>query len=160
MDDAEKYIKLIDIASTEYMDKHHHYWSIYWKFLTGLAFVMSLYVFGEKNIASYIQANRMATAAVFILLILMIGAASFLVMCREHRVLSLIGERRKRLYEKIKEEPFPGDGLSSLSPLERLFCNKVHIATVLSTSILVISLLCIGLIVLSSFIGVADTPSV
>lgn len=153
MSDTEEYMKLIEIASTEYIDKHHHYWSIYWKFLTGLAVVMSLYVFGEKNIRLYIQANRPLTALVFILIIIFIGLASFFVMCREHMYLLLIDARKKALYAKIGVDPFPNNGLNRLSNLERFLSNRISIATVLSMSILIISCLCILLIILSSFIG-------
>ena len=152
MRDTEKCMKLIEIASTEYMDKHHHYWSIYWRFSAMLAFVMSLYVFGEKNINSYIQANRTVTAVVFILIIILIGIASFLVMCREHRYLLSIKARLLTLYAKIGVEPFPDNNVESLSTPERFLSNKFSIATVLSISTIVISVLCIALILLSSFV--------
>lgn len=151
MSDTEKCMKLIEIASTEYMDKHHHYWSIYWRFSAMLAFVMGLYVFGENNINYYIQANPIVTAVMFILIIILIGIASFLVMCREHRYLLMINARLLDLYSKIKVEPFPENKLDSLSNLERFLGKQFSIATVLSISIIVISFLCIFLILLSSF---------
>lgn len=116
-----------------------------------LAFVMSLYVFGKENINSYIQVNNRMTTIIFILIIIMIGTASFLVMCREHRYLLLIDARLRVLYIKIGTERFPEDNLRLLSSLERFLSDKVSIATVLSISTIVISFFSIVLILFSSF---------
>ena len=135
------------------MDKHHHYWSIYWRFLTGLAFVMSLYVFEEKNINSYIQVNNIATTIIFVLIIVLIGLASFTVLCSEHIYLVQIRKRLIDLYAKIGVEAYPNNGSNSLLRLEHFVGSKFSIASILSMSILVIAILCIALIIFSSFLA-------
>lgn len=104
-----------------------------------LAVVMSLYVFGKENINSYIRVNHILTTVVFILVISLIGMASFLVMCREHRYLLLIDARLQALYTKARVERFPEDNLKLLLKLERFLSDKVSIATVLSISTIAIS---------------------
>lgn len=150
---TEEYIKLIEISTTEYMDKHHHYWNIYWKFLVGLAFIMSLYVFGEKNISLYIQINRRVTAAIFILIIALIGLASFTVLSREHIHLLEIQERCDVLYAQIHVTRTPGNDQSPLLKIERFLGSKISIASILSVSIVAIAVLSIALIVVSTHFG-------
>lgn len=147
--DSEKYIKLIEISTTEYMDKHHHYWSIYWKFLVGLAFIMSLYVLGEKNINLYII-NRQVTAAIFILIISLIGLASFTVLSREHIHLLIIQKRCDDLYAQIHITRTSDISQSSLLKVERFLGSKISIASILSMSIVAIAVLSIALIFVSS----------
>lgn len=152
MECTEKNLELIKICSTEYMDKHRHYWNIYFKFLLGIAFVTSLYVFGEKNIGIYIQAGKTETAVIFSAIILILGVSSFLVMCREHRALLLIAGRYKKLYKKIDVEPYPSDELKFLSKIEKIPSELFSIASILSISLLALTIGCILLICFSSAI--------
>lgn len=152
MSETEKYLKLIEIASAEYMDKHHHFWNIYWRFLTGLAFTMGLYVFGEKNLDSYIQTSRIVTTVVFCIIILLMGVVSFRVLIREHTYLLQISKRSKNLYAKLGVEPFPEIELYQHSKLEKFYKKDFSIASTLAISILVVLFLCFVLIILSSFV--------
>lgn len=163
MHPTEKSMELIKICSAEYMDKHHHYWSIYFRFLLGIAFVMSIYLFGERNISVYIQASRLVTTLIFALIILLLGCVCFFILCRERVLLSKMMERYIRLSESIGLELFPEPRVpapqqttstssrrrrrsAKITKLEEYVSELAPISTVMAYSILVVTAICLFLI--------------
>ncbi len=107
MIDNIKFEKMFEITANEFMDKHHHYWNVFFKFLYFDVFLLGFLLFNGEEIKCAAKSFNDNTKAIVVLFVVVFMILKAVIVFKEYLVLMKINKRYDDLYKMIPYERLP-----------------------------------------------------
>ncbi len=146
---TSKQLELAKILSNEYMDKHHHYWNIYFKFLFSLIAILGLIIVGERPLVYFFQCNKALTTIICSLIVFSIGLCSSCIMIQEGVALNSIRQNYEQVFNCLGMSTYTIP--EETSRLERKLRSLMPIKRTMTISLISVTILEIVLIVIIAY---------
>lgn len=98
IDNKLKEMEVLKIYSTEYIDKHNHFWNVYFKYMYALILILGLLLFDDDFTRI---TDSLWGSVLFLILYLSFNYISFLVLRKESIVIKMFGKRYDAMCTKL-----------------------------------------------------------